>query len=147
MKMRIQKLHPLATVPQYATDGAACFDLHAILENTITLFQGESIVIGTGLAFEIPEGWTMLIYGRSGHAFKHGTRLGNSVAVIDHDYRGEVMIKLTREYSAGTDAMTICQGDRIAQAMLVQVPHINFEVCEQLSITDRGQGGLGSTGN
>ena len=147
MKLRIQKLHPLATIPEYATHGAACFDIRAILDDPVTLYQGESVVIGTGLAFEIPDGWSLLIFGRSGHGFKHGTRLGNCVAVIDADYRGEVMVKLTREYAAGTDPMTIEDGDRIAQGMLVQVPRVEFSVSEQLTLTDRGQGGLGSTGS
>lgn len=147
MKLRIQKLHELATIPEYATDGSACFDIRAILESPVTLFRGESVVIGTGLAFEIPDGWSMLIFGRSGHGFKHGTRLANCVAVIDSDYRGEVMVKLTREYSNGGEIMQIQDGDRIAQGLLVQVPRIEFEMSEQLTLTSRGQGGLGSTGN
>jgi dUTP pyrophosphatase len=147
MKLRIQKLHPAAQAPKYATDGSACFDIRAVMDETKTIFLGESVSIRTGLAFEVPEGHVMLVYGRSGHAFKHGTRLANCVAVIDADYRGEVMVKMTRDYETDTQAMTVSHGDRIAQAMIVPIPRVEFDVCEQLTLTDRGQGGFGSTGN
>lgn len=146
MKVRIQKLHPAAQEPVYATDGSGCFDIRAVLDQSKTIYLGESALIPTGLAFEIPEGHVMLIYGRSGHAFKHGTRLSNCVAVIDSDYRGQVMVKLTRDYETDTEAMTVHHGDRIAQAMILPIPRIEFEVAEQLTLTDRGDGGFGSTG-
>lgn len=146
MKLRIQKLHPAAKVPQYSTDGAGCFDIHAILDQPKTIFLGESITIQTGLAFEVPEGYVLMIYSRSGQAFKHGTRLANCVAVIDSDYRGEVMVKLTRDYEIDTEALSVKDGDRVAQGMIIPVPRVEFEVCEQLTMTDRGNGGFGSTG-
>ena len=146
MKINIQKLHPDATIPRYATDGAACFDIHAILDAPVTLYRGESVIIRTGLAFEVPDGYALMVYGRSGQAFKHGIRLANSVGVVDSDYRGEVMVKLTREYETATNPITIETGDRIAQAMVIPSPRVEFEVSEQLTLTDRGQAGLGSTG-
>lgn len=146
MKVRIQKLHPAAQEPVYATDGSGCFDIRAILDEPVYLFRGKSVVIRTGLAFEVPDGYVMLMYGRSGHAFKHGTRLANAVAVVDNDFRGEVMVKLTREYETDTVGMQISHGDRIAQAMILPIPRIEFEVAEQLTLTDRGDGGFGSTG-
>lgn len=147
MRMRIQKLHPAAQEPVYATDGSACFDIRAVIDgDPETIFLGESVTVRTGLAFEIPDGHVMLIFGRSGHAFKHGTRLANCVAVIDSDYRGEVKVKMTRDYENDTHALTISHGDRIAQAMVIPAPKIVFEVCEQLTMTDRGDGGFGSTG-
>lgn len=152
MKVKIKKLHPDAIIPKYATDGSGCFDIHAIqMERSISwircLYRGDSEIFGTGLAFEIPEDHVLLIYGRSGQAFKHGTRLANCVAVIDSDYRGEVMIKLTREYGSATDPLVVRNGDRIAQGMIVPIPRIEFEEVQELSETVRGDGGLGSTGS
>lgn len=155
MKLRILKLHPNAQVPQYATPGAACFDLHALTvageasEDTL-VDHGSPITCATGLAFEVPEGYALMIYSRSGHGFKHGLRLANCVGVIDSDYRGEVLVKLAQDlvYDPAFNApgTRIKPGDRIAQAMLVPVPRVEFEVAEQLTITERGANGLGSTG-
>ena len=146
MKVKVKKLHKDAQMPEYATDGSGCFDIRAVLDGPQSIYMGESSAIRTGLAFEIPEGHVMLVFSRSGHAFKHGTRLANCVAVIDSDYRGEVMIKLVRDHELSTQVMTVANGDRIAQAMVIPVPKVEFEVCDELSSTDRGQGGFGSTG-
>lgn len=155
MNLKICKLHPDAIVPQYATDGAACFDLHALtVEGAYATSQaveyGDPIVCRTGLAFEVPDGYALMIYSRSGHGFKNGVRLANCVGVIDSDYRGEVMVKLTQDlvYDKLMDATQtlVRPGDRIAQAMLVAAPKVQFEVVEQLSLTDRGDNGFGSTG-
>lgn len=147
MKVKVKKLYPSASLPEYATDGSGCFDIRAaVLGNPVTVFLGESHTFNTWLSFEIPEGHVMLIYSRSGQAFKHGTRLANCVAVIDSDYRGEVMIKLTRDYEIDTQALTVAHGDRIAQGMIIPVPRVQFEEVEELSETGRGSGGFGSTG-
>lgn len=145
MKLQVKKLHPAAIVPKHATDGAACFDLHA-LEPQRTIHQGMPKVIRTGLAFEVPDGWAMLIFSRSGHGFKNDVRLANCVGVIDSDYRGEVMVKLTRDQSA-SDFIGVNAGERIAQAMLVQVPRVELVEVSDLSNTARGTGGFGSTGS
>lgn len=97
---------------------------------------------GTGLAFEVPPGWVMLVYSRE-HAFKNGVRLANCVGVIDSDYRGEVKVKLQAELRCG---MQVAKGDRIAQAMFVMVPSILLVEASELSETERGTGGFGSTG-
>lgn len=141
MKIRIQLLQPEATPPRYATEGAACFDLFAA--DAARVYAKQSAVIPTGLAVEVPWGYAMLVHSRSGHGFKHGVRLANCTGVIDSDYRGEVMVCL---HNDGLADMVIAPGDRIAQAMIVQAPLITFEVAEQLSLTDRGHGGFGSTG-
>lgn len=152
MKLRILKLHENAQVPGYATEGAACFDLHAVIDpvpfmETQTPRYTEPVTIRTGLAFEVPAGHVMLIFSRSGHGFNFDTRLANCVGVIDSDYRGEVMVKLTRDPREElVPTLRFQHGDRIAQAMLVPVPRVEFEVAEQLSITERGAGGFGSTG-
>jgi dUTP pyrophosphatase len=89
MKLRIQKLHPAAQEPTYGTDGAACFDLRAVDVKPHTMVRESAPgVFRTGLAFEVPEGFVMLIFSRSGHGFKNGVRLANCVGVIDSDYRG-----------------------------------------------------------
>jgi len=146
MKLRIQKTNPAAQVPEYATDGSACFDLHAVLDAPTHIVASMPQTIRTGLAFEVPDGYAMLVFSRSGSGFKNDTRLANCVGVIDSDYRGEVMVRLTRDQTTKSEPMMIRSGDRIAQACLVPVPRVKFEVCEQLTLTDRGAGGFGSTG-
>lgn len=143
MKLKIKKLHPDAVVPQYQTAGAACFDLHALLGSEYTIGPCETLTIFTGLAFEIPEGNVMLIFSRSGHGFNHNTRLANCVGVIDSDYIGEVKVKLTPDLGG---MLTVRPGDRIAQAMIVPIPRVEFEAVEELTTTARGTGGFGSTG-
>ena len=153
MNIKICKLHPNATVPTYAHDTDACFDLYALtVDNAHTiganLYHCNPVECGTGLAFEVPPGWAMLIFSRSGHGFKHDIRLANCVGVIDAGYTGEVRVKLTMDDTFNADdgpGHFVRPGDRIAQAMLVQVPHVSFEVVEQLALTERGVGGFGST--
>lgn len=148
MKIRIQKLNPSAIVPKYATDGAACFDLHACFDTddySARIYRNQPKIIPTGLAFEIPHGHVMLVFSRSGHAFKHSTRLGNCVGVIDADYRGEVKVNIHRDES-DLDMLQVRHGDRIAQAMLVPYPRVSFIETEELTSTERGDGGFGSTG-
>lgn len=142
--MKIKKLDPQALLPRYGTEHAACFDLHALLPDGGLLLQpADTALIRTGLSFEIPIGWSMDVFSRSGHGFKNGVRLVNCVGIIDADYRGEVMVKLVNE---GTEPMLILHGDRIAQAKLSQVPMVEFFEVEELSSTVRGEGGFGSTG-
>lgn len=143
MKLKICKLHPDAIVPKYQTEGAACFDLHAIDGDGTSILNSQ--LFRTGLAFEVPEGYAMLVYSRSGQGFNHAVRLANCVGVIDSDYRGEVFVRLVNDQTHGK-AYKVSPGDRIAQAMLVQIPQVEFEVCEQLSLTERGEGGFGHTG-
>lgn len=142
MKVKIKKLHPNAVVPQYATAGAACFDLVCVNDVMITPGR-EHVALKTGLAFEIPEGYVMMVYSRSGHGFKNGIRLANGTGVIDSDYRGEVMVKM---HNDGSSALLVTAGERIAQAMIVPVPQVELELVEELSDTARGSSGMGSTG-
>lgn len=146
---KVRKLDERAIMPAYQTDGAACFDLHAIIDEPIghaTLRSGlGGLVVRTGLAFEVPDGHVMLVYSRSGHGFKHDTRLANCVGVIDSDYRGEVMVKLTQDGNHHCPLL-IRHGDRVAQAMIVPIPRVQLVEVSDLSGTDRGAGGFGSTG-
>ena len=147
--IKIKKLHPDAIIPQYATAGAAAFDLHAVHDgppdDLVEVTVGMPITFPTGLAFAIPPGFVMLIFSRSGHGFGHDTRLANCVGVVDSDYRGEVMVRLAKDIGLPR-RMRVRNGDRIAQAMIVPIPTVEFEVVDELSPTVRGTGGFGSTG-
>lgn len=150
LPLKIKKLHPSARMPEYATSGAACFDLYAATVNGHQhigdiVYPGHPAKVGLGLAFEVPQGYKMQILPRSGLAFKHGVQA--FAGTIDSDYRGEVVVLLECNYLGEDDPpFRINPGDRVAQACLVQVPRVTFEVVEELSDTDRGAGGFGSTG-
>jgi len=139
--VRFRALHPDVPMPIFASAGAACFDLHSNAE--AALLPGLSRSFPTGLVFEVPEGHVMLVFSRSGHGFKHGVRLVNSVGVVDSDYRGEVAVGLMNE---GTEVFTVRKGDRIAQAMILPLPRVQLMMVDSLTDTERGAGGFGSTG-
>lgn len=122
--------------------GAACFDIASTQAGYVC--GGKTMTFPTGLQFEVPDGHVMLVFSRSGHGFKHGVRLANSVGVIDSDYRGEVMVKLTND---GLHGFNVEEGDRIAQAMILPVQQVALTESDELSNTERGEGGFGSTGN
>lgn len=148
LKLRFRRIHHAARLPVRASAGAACFDLHALSdsdgapEGLPVEFVGAS-TFGTGLAVEVPPGFALMIYSRSGHGFKSDVRLANCVGVIDSDYRGEIMVRLTCD---GPGPFTVKRGDRIAQAMLIPVPDVELIEVDALTETARGAGGLGSTG-
>lgn len=143
MEIKIKKCRPGAKLPTYATPAAFCFDLYAAEEGTV---NGRPIP--TGLKFEIPEGYGMLIFSRSGHGFKRNIQLVNCVGVIDSDYRGEVMVKLVcNDRRTGIIYDTVEAGERIAQAAIVPRIVASFLECETLTETDRGENGFGSTGS
>ena len=150
MKLKLKRLTETAKLPIYATDGAACFDLHADIPEDAGMYSsiveipgGGSEIIATGLAFEIPRGYCVRIYSRSGHGFNYGVRLANAVGIIDSDYRGEVFVKLHNDHRL---PFVVRHGDRIAQAELAMVIRAQFYESESLSETARGVGGFGSTG-
>lgn len=151
MNLNIKKLHPNAKTPTYGTDGAACFDLYAATvdgyEHTgSVIYGGKPVVVGTGLAFDIPEGWCLMVYSRSGMGFNHGVRLANGTGVIDSDYKGEVMIKLVSDSPDDDTPLRIDPGARVAQARLERVTRCTFTEADALPETERGTRGLGSTG-
>lgn len=131
----------LVETPRYGTDGAACFDLQAAVSMSIP--GGKTALIPTGLAFQIPEGYKLDVYSRSGLSIKHDLALANGTGIIDSDYRGEVMVAL---YNRAESTRHIERGDRIAQAMLVPVPKVHLIQVDELETTERGAGGFGSTG-
>lgn len=139
--MKIKLLHPDAEIPKYQTCGAACFDIAAVDAGTRHPTDCRAMIYRTGIAVEAPPGYALMIYSRSGHGFKHGIRLSNCAGIIDSDYRGEIMVSL-----GGDGCMPAFKmGDRIAQAMLIPVQQVQFEVVNELSETDRGACGFGST--
>lgn len=138
------RMHEDAILPKYAHEGDGCFDLHC---HSVTYPEVSIALIKTGLRFEIPKGYALMVYSRSGQGFNHDVRLSNCVGVIDSVYRGELLVKLTADNIRGWDYLdNIKPGDRIAQAMLVPVPHVTIVEFQELSETARGENGLGSTG-
>lgn len=150
MKIRIQKLHPAAKIPEYATEGAACFDLTAATVNGMdhvgdVCYPGHPVIVGTGLSFEVPDGYMLAVRPRSGLAFKHGVQAFQGT--IDSDYRGEVKVLIECAYlDDDAPPVKINPGNRVAQAAIVPTPRVVFEVCEQLTLTERGIVGFGSSG-
>ncbi|OEJ13716.1 deoxyuridine 5'-triphosphate nucleotidohydrolase [Brachyspira hampsonii] len=129
-------------LPKYQTSGSSGLDLHANIENPITLNKNDIVLIPTGLFIEIPEGYEAQVRSRSSLALKNGIFCLNSPATIDSDYRGELKIILA---SLTDIPFTINNGDRIAQMVFAKVEKISFEEVDSLSDTERGEGGFGST--
>jgi dUTP pyrophosphatase len=145
MKLKIKRLDERAIIPKFATDGAACFDLHAIDADAFKPHPTDwkAAIFRTGLAVEVPAGYVLQVYSRSGQGFKDAIRLSNSVGIVDSDYRGEIMVSLRTD---GESYTKVRDGDRIAQAMIVALPVVQIEEVDELSDTARGAGGFGSTG-
>lgn len=142
--VKYKLLDPRAKAPAYATAGAAAADLCALLDEPLTLAPGQRAMIPTGLAIELPDAQCVaLLYARSGLAIKHGLTLPNCVGVIDSDYRGEVRVGLI---NLGSEPYTVQPGERIAQLCIAPVWQAAFVQASDLSDTDRGAGGFGSTG-
>ena len=140
MQLKVKRLDPRAVIPKYQSDGAACFDLVAI--------ERDNVVPGialyrTGLSFDIPQGYVLEVYSRSGHGFNQHTRLSNCVGIVDSDYRGEVMVQLIRDAGGHVGSQV---GERVAQAMLRRVDQVEFIEVDELSETKHGANGMGSTG-
>ena len=142
MKVRIKKLNENAVIPKYAKHGDAGMDLTAV---SMELDAYGNICYGTGLAFEIPEGYVGLIFPRSSICKKQ-LLLSNSVGVIDSGFRGEVTMKFKRTYRHGTHFDIYKVGESIGQIIILPYPSIEFEEVQELSKTERDTGGYGSTG-
>ena len=143
MKVNIKKLNENARIPIYSTEFSAGADLYGLMDEPVIIKKGETKLIKTGIAMEIPVGYVGLIYARSGLACKKGLAPANKVGVIDSDYRGEVMVAL---HNHGTTPQTVEHGERIAQLVLAPVVTASFNVVDDLDSTARGEGGFGSTG-
>ena len=130
-------------LPYYATPGAAALDLHACLDEPVTIFPGGQAVIPTGLAAAIPEGCVGIMAVRSSMGVRRGITMPNGIGVIDSDYRGPLGVAL---YNLREEPYTVQPGDRVAQLLIVPVLSPEIEVVEELPPTQRGTGGFGSTG-
>ncbi len=146
MNVRIKKLFENATIPTYGTPFAAGADLYACIDEKTDIAPGETKMVGTGIAMEIPEGYVGLVFARSGLACKKGLAPANKVGVIDSDYRGEIKVALHNHNISG-DALSVESGERIAQISIVPYLKAEFEECDSLEDTDRGEKGFGSTGS
>jgi dUTP pyrophosphatase len=142
VKVKIKKLDPRAVVPTYGTEGAAGFDFYAIED--VAILPNETKLIKTGIAMEIPVGYEVQVRPRSGMSLKTSFRVANAPGTIDADYRGECNV--IGHNSHNHHMLDIKKGDRIAQGVLSKVPQADFEVVDELSDTNRGTGGYGSTG-
>lgn len=143
MKVRFKKLHENAVVPTYGSPFSAGADLYAVCENTVEIEAGQTVLIHTGLALEIPQGYAGLVYARSGLATKKGLAPANKVGVVDADYRGEVMVAL---HNHSDKMQTVENGERVAQLVIAPFLSAEFEEADDLTDTQRGAGGFGSTG-
>lgn len=130
-------------LPQYQTPLSAGMDVHAHLNEVLTLLPQDRILIPTGIYLEIPEGYEIQVRPRSGLALKHGITVLNTPGTIDADYRGEIKVLLINH---GKDPFQIHNGDRIAQLVLAKHEVILWEVSSHLNPTERGEGGYGSSG-
>ena len=142
--LKIRKVSENAIIPKRATGGSAGLDLCACIDAPITLNGGETALIPTGLAIELPSAeYGAFVFARSGLAIKHGIGLLNAVGVIDSDYRGEIKVGVINQID---EAYTIEPGERVAQMVILPVSMMPVEEVETLGETDRGAGGFGSTG-
>lgn len=142
-KIRVKKLSPNAILPTYGSAEAAGADLYACLNDTVSIAPGEVFWVPTGIALEVPKGCAGLIYARSSLGVKRGLAPANKVGVIDSDYRGEIRVVLLNH---SNQVQTVAPGERVAQLIITPVLTPAYEEVEDLTDTERGIGGFGSTG-
>jgi len=142
-KVLFKKLDERAICPTYGSSSSAGADLYALSDGDILIEKGKTVLIHTGIAMQIPEGYVGLVFARSGLATKKGLAPANKVGVIDSDYRGEIMVPL---FNQSDSDVVVESGERIAQISLI--PYLTADFCETdaLDNTERGESGFGSTG-
>ena len=141
--VKVKKLSIDAKIPTYGTEFAAGCDVYAHIDGKEIINPGETKLIKTGIAMEVPEGYAAFIYARSGLASKKGLAPANKVGVVDSDYRGEIMVAL---HNHSKEVREIENGERIAQIVIAPYIKAVFEEVDELADTKRGEGGFGSTG-
>lgn len=141
--LKIERLEHNRILPEYKTEGAAGMDLCAAINEPVTLKPLERTLIPTGLKIELEHGYEAQIRPRSGMSIKHGITLINCVGTIDEDYRGEVCIPVV---NISNEEYTIQPDERIAQMVISKYEQAKIEVVTELTDTQRGSGGFGSTG-
>lgn len=143
MKIQVKKMNDKAKLPTSGSQQAAGYDLYACLEEELRIAPHETVMVGTGLAAAIPDGYFGGIFARSGLAAKQGLRPANCVGVVDADYRGEIKVALHNDTQ---EERVITDGERIAQLVVMPFLRLEFELTEKLEETERGAGGFGHTG-
>ena len=143
MDVRFKRLNDLAKIPTRGSKFSAGYDLYAATDHDIQIPPHSTVMIGTGLAMELPVGWFGAIFARSGIATKRGLRPANAVGICDADYRNEYIVAL---HNDTTETKTVQAGERIAQLVILPCQDIDFKEVDELHDTDRGMGGFGSTG-
>ncbi|MBQ3378442.1 MAG: dUTP diphosphatase [Clostridia bacterium] len=143
LEVKFVKLSKRACVPKYATEGAAGADLFACLDAPMTLSPRERALVPTGLKVGLPENTAGFVFARSGLAHRKGLSLSNGVGVIDCDYTGELKVAVV---NLSDTAVTVEDGERIAQLVVAPVYRVEFKETDTLEKTKRGSGGFGSTG-
>ncbi len=141
--VNVKKLKENAVIPTYGSEFAAGADLYACLEEDLTINPQQTVLVPTGIALEVPEGYAGFIYARSGIASKRGLAPANKVGVVDADYRGEVMVAL---HNHSDKPQSIEKNERIAQMVIAPFLAVDFYEVNELEETVRGAGGFGSTG-
>ncbi|HZW07509.1 MAG TPA: dUTP diphosphatase [Phycisphaerales bacterium] len=141
--VRLKRLSPRATLPQYHSDQAAGMDLAACLDSPVTIAPGQIVKIPLGFAVALPIGYEAQIRPRSGLATRHGVTVPNSPGTVDSDYRGEMVVALI---NLGREPFTVEPGARVAQMIVAPVSHASILEVDELDSTTRGTGGFGSTG-
>jgi len=143
INVNIKKLNDNAKIPTRGSEYAAGYDLYACINEPVVIYPHETVKIGTGIAIEIPDGYFGAIFARSGLATKKGLRPSNCVGVCDSDYRGEYIVAL---HNDANELMVVDPNERIAQLVVMPYLPIKFTEVDELSETERGDGGFGSTG-
>lgn len=143
LNVKIKKVKSNAILPEYQTEYSAGMDLHACVDNPITLNPMDRCMIPTGLAIELPVGYEMQIRARSSLGAKYGITMANGVGTIDSDYRGEISVVLI---NLSNEPFVIEPNMRIAQAIIAKYEHVIWQESSELGETKRGDGGFGSTG-
>ncbi|MEY2713267.1 MAG: hypothetical protein RLZZ217_85 [Planctomycetota bacterium] len=144
VRIEWKRLSPLARIPAYQTSLAAGMDVHAAITEPMLLEPNRVVLVPTGFALAIPEGFEAQVRPRSGLSTKHGVTVPNAPGTIDADYRGEVMVALI---NLGRADFTVEPGMRVAQLVFAPVARADISEVAELSSTERGTGGFGSTGH
>ena len=144
VRIEWKRLSPLARIPAYQTSLAAGMDVHAAITEPMLLEPNRVVLVPTGFALAIPEGFEAQVRPRSGLSTKHGVTVPNAPGTIDADYRGEVMVALI---NLGREDFAVEPGMRVAQLVFAPVARADIAEVAELSSTERGTGGFGSTGH
>ena len=142
-KIKIKKLSNEVLTPKYETPGSSGMDIAAYINEDVIINSGDKALIPTGFSLSIPQGYEVQIRPRSGLAIKKGITILNTPGTIDSDYRGEIKVVLI---NLSKDKFTVKNGERIAQMVVCPIEQVDIEEVRELSGTDRGAGGFGSTG-